>query len=67
MKNIYILNNYEIYMILLYVYVYHKHNYIYNFNYLNNKITAHYINLYNLIYRNNLKPSNLKKLLNKFE
>jgi len=67
MKNIYTLNNYELYIIILYLYVYNKHNHIYKLNELNNKITTHYIKLYNLIYGNNLKASNFKKLLNKFE
>ena len=67
MKNIYTINNYEMYIIILYLYVYHKHNHIYKFNSLNNKITTHYIKLYNLIYGNNLKANHLKKLLNKFE
>lgn len=66
MKNIYKKNTYEMYIILLYLYVYHKHNYICKFT-LNNKITTHYIKLYNLIYGCNLKPSNFKKLVNKFE
>ena len=63
MKNIYTLNNYELYIIILYLYVYHKHNHIYKLSELNNKITTHYIKLYNLIYGNNLKASNFKKLL----
>ena len=67
MKNIYTINNYEMYIIILYLYVYYKHNHIHKFNSLNNKITTHYIKLYNLIYGNNLKAIHLKKLLNKFE
>tara|TARA_Y100000593_G_scaffold89812_1_gene174783 strand:- start:31 stop:1014 length:984 start_codon:yes stop_codon:yes gene_type:complete len=67
MKNLYTINNYEMYIIILYLYVYHKHNHIYKFNKLNSKIISHYIKLYNLIYGNNLKAINLKKIINKFE
>ena len=67
MKNLYTINNYEMYIIILYLYVYHKHNHIYKFNKLNSKIISHYIKLYNLIYGNNLKAIHLKKIINKFE
>jgi hypothetical protein len=67
MKKIYTITNYELYIILLYLLVYNKHNYIYKLNILNNKISTHYIKLYNLIYGNNLKLNSIKKLFNKFE
>ena len=60
MKNLYKVNTYEYYIIILYLY--NKHDYIYKCNLLNKKILSHYIKLFNILYKKNTIDA--KNLLN---
>ena len=58
MKNLYKVNTYEYYILVLYIYMYDKYDNIDNS--LNKKIMNHYIKLFNIIYN---KKLNVKELL----